>query len=173
MSFSLPLSVSVLWIIQSAWAVVYFPFATCELISALLYMSYRNIPNLPLCQSRSHPTDSSDRSLQPIRKHSKPHKEEKEEKSFRTELKSFKRDFSLRQLRPRGQIRVNQISITELTSPCVADVITLITVILGGAQKRTSRSLWALFSAKDSVLDVLNLHRGSKQTKGNNSVDFN
>ncbi len=63
------------------------------------------------------------------------------EKLFGTEHESSARDRSLGQLRPRGRIQVNQISITELKSPCVADVITLIIVLLGGTQKTMSWSL--------------------------------
>lgn len=84
---------------------------------------------------------SSNINVQPTKntvKHKKTYK-----KPFGTEHESFKRDCSLGQLRPRGQIQVNQISITELKSPCVADIITLIIVLLGGTQKRTSWSLRA------------------------------
>lgn len=59
---------------------------------------------------------------------------------------SFECDWSLRHVRPRGQIQVNQISITESKSPCVADDITLIIVLHGGTQKETSWS--SLFPVK-------------------------
>lgn len=86
-------------------------------------------------------TEESNRNLRTI-------KSKKNKMLFGAKHENPECESSRRQLRPRGQIRVNQISITELKSPCVADVITLITELLCGTQMGRSCSLRASASVR-------------------------